>query len=301
MGNGEKFWLNLLLTFVGIVIIVVVIFNMIVVIDAGEVGVVYDARKGLLPNTLKAGWHFKIPILQTIHHIPIARDTINMYYYSWEECQKDEDCDDIAVSVPSKEGLEIVLDVSVFYKVKPEKAVDIVQTLTTNYVYGTIIPTIRSTARDVAGGMAVTELYGVGREKLEVGIFDKMRPKFEQDGFILEEVLVRDVKIPDQIADAIKAKQTTEQEMLQKQFEVEKEKLEAQRKIAEAQGIADAKLKVAEAEAKSIEIQGKALRENPDVVQLRWVEKWDGKLPNYMFGGSATPLITVPSQITIPT
>ena len=279
-----------------LIIAVIIAFDSIVIIEAGEVGVVYDASKGILPETMKTGWHFKTPVLQTVYDIPIARDTINMYYYNWADCEKDKDCDDIAVSVPSKEGLEIVLDISVFYKVRPEKAVEIVQTLTTSYIYGTVIPTIRSTARDVAGGMAVTELYGVGREKLEQGIYEKMKPKFEQDGFILEEVLVRDVKIPDQIADAIKSKQTTEQEMLQKQFEVEKEKLEAERKIAEAIGLAESKLKVATAEAEAIKIQGQALRENPDIISLRWVEKWNGQMPLYMLGSGATPLINIPTE-----
>jgi regulator of protease activity HflC (stomatin/prohibitin superfamily) len=235
--------------------------------------------------------------LQTIYPIKTARDTINLYG-NYEQCkQEPDDCDDIAISIPSKEGLEIIVDVSIFYRVKSEKAVDIVKLLTTDYVWGTVILSIRSATRDVAGGMAVTELYGTGREQLEQGIFNNLNPKFEKDGFVLEEVLIRDVAIPEQIKNAVESKQKTEQEMLQKETEVKKEKLEAERIIAEATGVAESKLKVATAEAEAIRIQGQALRENPDVVQLRWVEKWDGKLPTYMLGQTGSTLIQIPTNI----
>jgi regulator of protease activity HflC (stomatin/prohibitin superfamily) len=145
--------------------------------------------------------------------------------------------------------------------------------------------------------MAVTELYGTGREQLEQGIFNNLNPKFEKDGFVLEEVLIRDVAIPEQIKNAVESKQKTEQEMLQKETEVKKEKLEAERIIAEATGVAESKLKVATAEAEAIRIQGQALRENPDVIQLRWVEKWDGKLPTYMLGQTGSTLIQIPTNI----
>ncbi len=263
----------------------------IVVISPTEVGVIYDARSGLLKETMPSGWHFKIPVLQTIYKVPIARDTINCYG-TFDECQKDPNCDDMIISVPSKEGLEIGVDVSIFYKIRPEKAIDIIQKLTINYVEGTIIPSVRSSTRDVAGGMAVTELYGAGREKLEQGIFERMQLKMEADGFILEEVLIRDVRIPDQIKVAIEEKQKTEQEFLQKEFELKKEEIEAQRKIVEAKGIAESNLLRAEAEAKAIEIQGKALRENPDVVTLRAIEKWDGILPKITSG--AIPFLNIP-------
>lgn len=283
------------ISIVAVIVAIALILDSIEIINAGEVGVVYDAGRGILPDTMGIGWHIKTPVLQTIYHIKTARDTINLYG-TYEECKREaDDCDDIAVQVPSKEGLEIIVDVSVFYKVKPEKAIDVVKGLTTEYVWGTVIPSVRSATRDVAGGMAVTELYGAGREKLEDGIYDNLFEKFDKDGFILEEVLIRDVAIPEQIKNAVEAKQKTEQEMLQKETEVKKEKLEAERKIAQAVGEADAKLKVATAEAESIRIQGQALRENPDVVQLRWVEKWDGKMPVYMLGTGTTPLVSIPA------
>ncbi len=54
---------------------------------------------------------------------------------------------------------------------------------------------------------------------------------------------------------------------------------------------ADAKLKLAEAEAKSIQIRGQALRENPEVLQLEAINKWNGTLPQYMTSGTNTPFI----------
>lgn len=58
-------------------------------------------------------------------------------------------------------------------------------------------------------------------------------------------------------------------------------------------GQADAKLKLAEAEAKSIQIRGQAMRENPEVLQLEAINKWNGTLPQYMTSGANTPFIQV--------
>ena len=58
-----------------------------------------------------------------------------------------------------------------------------------------------------------------------------------------------------------------------------------------AQGEADAQLTRARAEAEAIAIKAKALRDNPDILQLNAIEKWGGKLPVYMTEESATPFI----------
>jgi regulator of protease activity HflC (stomatin/prohibitin superfamily) len=63
-----------------------------------------------------------------------------------------------------------------------------------------------------------------------------------------------------------------------------------------AQGEADSRLLLAEAEAKAIKIKGDALRENPSLIELQAVEKWNGVMPTMMLGGGATPFITVPTN-----
>jgi len=263
------------------------------VIEPGHVGVIYNAFGGVdMSHTMQPGWNLKIPILQTIYHVQTARDTINMYGTAFGKDCNAPDCDDIAVQVPSKEGLLITVDVSIFYKVKPDKAASIIQTLTPNYRDGTIMPTVRSSIRDITGGMAITELYGEGRTQLEQGIFDKMQSKLDSDGFTLEQVLIRDVVMPDQITRAIQDKQSMEQAALQKQYEVDLAQKEAQRKIMEAQGIANSTIIQAQGNAETIRIINEQLKQSPEYTQFLAIQKWNGVLP--LATGGALPFIQIP-------
>jgi len=65
-----------------------------------------------------------------------------------------------------------------------------------------------------------------------------------------------------------------------------------------AEGAATAKVLEAEAEALAIQMQGQALRENPDVLQLRAIENWDGVLPRFLMGGQTIPFIQIPANMT---
>ena len=60
-----------------------------------------------------------------------------------------------------------------------------------------------------------------------------------------------------------------------------------------AQGEADARLTRAKAEAEAIAIKAKALRDNPGILQLNAIDKWNGVLPQYMTGGVAVPFVPV--------
>ena len=98
---------------------------------------------------------------------------------------------------------------------------------------------------------------------------------------------------PPTVIDSINAKVTANQKTLQREQEVKQREAEANMLRAEADGQADAKLKLAEAEAKSIQIRGQAMRENPEVLQLEAINKWNGTLPQYMTSGAGTPFIQV--------
>jgi len=296
----------LIAVFAIVIIAIIIAISSLAVIAGNEVGVVYDASGGYKAEALAPGWHFITPIAQHVVKVPTSRQIVSMYYWQGEsaegqaaafsQCEKDAECSDIAISVPSKEGLNVVIDVSVFFKIPASNAVNIIKAMP-NYKE-TVIATIRSSARKVAGGMAFTELYGEGRALLESGIYEDLKEKFDRDGITLEEVLIRDVGLPDQIKAAIESKQKTEQELFQKKTEVEKEKLEADRKIAEATGNAQSTLLKAEAEAKSIALQAEALAKNKELVELEKWKRWNGQLPQtYICGDSnSLPLINIPSQ-----
>lgn len=72
-----------------------------------------------------------------------------------------------------------------------------------------------------------------------------------------------------------------------------KEKVQAEIALTKAKAQADARLLEAEAEAKSLDVKGEAIRKNPEIVKLTYIEKWDGKMP--MVSGNATPIINMNS------
>jgi len=93
-----------------------------------------------------------------------------------------------------------------------------------------------------------------------------------------------DLRLPATVVEAINAKIGATQKAAQRENEVAQAKAEADKVIETARGEAESKLAIAKAEAQAIEIKGKSLRDNPNVIELNKVEKWNGVLPQYMTG-----------------
>jgi regulator of protease activity HflC (stomatin/prohibitin superfamily) len=91
---------------------------------------------------------------------------------------------------------------------------------------------------------------------------------------------------------ALNAKIEATQKAQQRENEVQQAMAEAEISRQEAQGVADAQLIKAKAEAEAINVKGRALRDNPAILELNAVEKWDGKLPVYA-EPSAVPFLNL--------
>ncbi|MCX6695298.1 MAG: SPFH domain-containing protein [Candidatus Altiarchaeota archaeon] len=237
-----KSGVGLFVGFILLIVVLSVVGDILVIIPAGFVGVDYTAWGGISMNSVRnPGWSFKLPLVQSVYLVQTARDTINLHPGG----------DDIAISAPTKEGLIVTSDVSVLYKTRASAAPSIVQELTTEYRKGTLIPEIRAVIREVTGNMSVTDIYGPGRERLQQESFVKLKPLFEKDGFIIEDVLVREVAMPTDIASAIEDKQAMEQQAFKKQYELELTQKEAERLKIQGEGIANQQVAIAEGEAKA--------------------------------------------------
>jgi regulator of protease activity HflC (stomatin/prohibitin superfamily) len=96
--------------------------------------------------------------------------------------------------------------------------------------------------------------------------------------------LVGNMRLPQTVVESINAKIQALQKTQQRENEVAQSRAEADKAIAEARGVAESKLAIAKAEAEAIEIKGAALKNNPAVLELNKIDKWDGQLPQYMTG-----------------
>jgi prohibitin 1 len=143
-------------------------------------------------------------------------------------------------AVPSKEGLIVSLDVSIQYHMQSNMANQVYKTIGDDYINVFIVPQLRSYIREITSRYEAKALYTTGRDNVTVEIFRAFEPKLMERGIILEKVLLRDLRLPSTVTDAIEQKLKAEQEALQMQFVLQKEGFEAERKIIEAKGIATA-------------------------------------------------------------
>jgi regulator of protease activity HflC (stomatin/prohibitin superfamily) len=115
----------------------------------------------------------------------------------------------------------------------------LIQKVGPNYVGVIIEPTLRSAIRDATAENSATALYTGGRELVAHRILEELRKNLTDRGVVVENVLLREIQLPETLKAAIEAKQRAEQDSLQMQYVLTKEKQEAERKRVEAQGIAD--------------------------------------------------------------
>jgi prohibitin 1 len=142
-------------------------------------------------------------------------------------------------AVPSSEGLIMRLEASLLFRLDPQRAPDVYQTLGGDYAAIVIIPNFRSVMRAVTAAHTASALYSEGRETVARQMLDHMQQALGPRGVVVENVLLRDIALPDTLRQAIEAKQQADQEAQRMNFVLQREKQEAERKRIEAQGIAD--------------------------------------------------------------
>jgi prohibitin 1 len=144
------------------------------------------------------------------------------------------------MEVLSQEGLTIRLEISVLYRLNPDSAARVYQTIV-NGDYETIVlvPQFRSISRAVTASFQASALYSTERERLSTAIQEELAKMVGPRGIIIETTPLRNVALPPQLTEAIEQKQRADQESQRMQFILTKERQEADRKRIEARGIAD--------------------------------------------------------------
>lgn len=220
------------------------------VVPAGNVGVM-DFFGSVDEHELQAGFWWKNPLLNIE---PMSIKT--------QEIQE-------TAKVPSKEGLLVTLDTSILYRIEPEKADQIYKTVGLGYPDVVIRPQLRSIIREVTAKYEAKGLYTNARELITKDIYDGLKTFLADRGIILESVWLRDLELPTKVTEAIEAKLKAEQEAEQMSFVLQKERLEAERKTIEAEGIKSAQ-----------EIIARSL--TPEYLHWYWIQQISNQ-PNVMY------------------
>ncbi len=142
-------------------------------------------------------------------------------------------------SVPSNEGLIITMDTSLLFHLNAAKAPDVYRTIGPNYVDVVVEPNLRAAIREVTASNSANALYSGERERVAQNIYTQLSRELEKRGVTVENILLRDIQLPQTLKASIEAKQQAEQESLAMSFRLQKEKQEAERKRIVAAGIRD--------------------------------------------------------------
>ncbi|MEO1654862.1 MAG: prohibitin family protein [Bacteroidota bacterium] len=146
---------------------------------------------------------------------------------------------EVQASLPSKEGLTILTDISILYHLIPEKANVILQNAGLGYENTIILPVFRSAIADVSARFFAKDMHSSKRSQIEQEVLERMQNLLEERGFEIESVLMKSVRLPVKLSQAIENKLEAEQEAQRMEFVLNRERQEANRLKIEAEGIRD--------------------------------------------------------------
>ncbi|MCS7005347.1 MAG: prohibitin family protein [Cytophagales bacterium] len=148
---------------------------------------------------------------------------------------------------PSKEGLNINISVTLLYRIQQEKVYDIISNIgVRDYEEVLLRSVLRSAVANVTSSFFAKDVHTKERANIEAHLTEKLKSLVADRGFVVEAVLLKTIKLPEGLADAIEAKLEAEQEAQRMEFVLQRERLEAERKRIEAEGIRDAQKIIAD-------------------------------------------------------
>ena len=256
--NGIKGVRTVLIT---IVLVVMLINFPLGTIGAGERGV--QLRFGAVTGKIfDEGLYFRIPFVERVQKMDVR-------------IQKDE----VKSSAASKDLQIVTSKIALNYHLDPDLVDRIWQEVGEDYNTRVIAPSIQEAVKAESAKFTAEELITKReevKEKIKANLAERLLERF----IIVDEFNIIDFEFSAAFNTAIEAKVTAEQLKLKADRDLERIVIEADQRIAEARGKAEA-----------IRIEAQALRQNAQVVELRWIEKWDGKVPLYW--GEASPFIGI--------
>ncbi len=256
------------------------LFSMAVVVPPGQAGVVVffgSVGKAALP----AGLHLINPLSRVVE-MEVRTRNYTMSTVGDEGQRRGDD----SIAVITADGLTVKLDVSVLYSLQQAKLPEIYLTLGEDVEERLIRGAIRAAIRDAAANQIATDLYAAKRQIFVETISKTLAQNLGQRGITLEQVLLRDVKLPDQITKAINEKIAADQEAQKMTFVLQREKQEAERKRIEAEG-----------QAKAQSIVSASL--TPQIIEWQRIQalKEIGAKGNLIItDGKAQPMIQIPAR-----
>ncbi len=220
-------------------------------------------------ETLKPGLYIIDTVSTSIEKLPIYTQNLK-----------------ISANLPSQEGLSVQATISILYRINPKLAHVVLRMAGDNYEQNLILSIFRSASSDVCARYPAKDMHSGRRSNIEKAIQHRMSEVLEKRGFIVEAVLLKNIKLPRRLARSIEERLAAEQDSMRMRFILQREKQEAERKKIAAKGERDAQ-----------KIRSQGITEK--LLRLRYIEALEqiAKSRNskvIITNGSKTPTLTLP-------
>jgi prohibitin 1 len=277
----------------------------VVFIQPEDRGVVISALpgdQGVKQQALQPGLQWIVPYFQNVIPYTIGRQTYTMSSTHTEGQVQGDD----SITARTKDGQQVFLDASVIYAIDPTQVVTVHVDWQDRYQNELVRPTARGVIRDAAAQFGIEEIVSSRRSELESIITQAMTDKFAKNGLVLVEFVLRDIHFTDEYAAAVEQKQIAEQDAQRAAFVVQQKQQEAEQARAEAQGLADAvvirakgdaqaTVLDAQAQAQALQLISDSLKDNPDLIAYRYVEKLAPGVQVMLVPSNAPYLLPLPT------
>ena len=237
-------------------ILFLIVFQPMTIVGVGERGVKVTLGQ-TSPVALEEGVHFVMPFISTVKKMSVKTVKSN-----------------IATMAQSKDIQQARIVYVVNYNLQPENAPKMWRTVGRDYVSVVVMPTVEGIVKDTIGKWNAQDIVA-NREKVASEVLFKLNEKLGPKYINVSDFQITEIQYSQAFEQAIESKVTAEQEALK-----------AKNKTVQVQEEARQKIIASEAEAKSMAIRAQALTQNKNLVEYEAVQKWDGKLPQYMMGNS---------------
>lgn len=246
----------------GALVAIIVFFSSFYTIRSTERGVLSTFGK-MSDTVVEDGLHLKIPFIQSIKRVNVQQKKFDGHENSYTR--------DVQTSE---------VDYTINYDLVRENVSKLMKNVGDDYHNRIVVPFVRSAMKEAFGNFAATEIVE-NRDAVRRAIEASLRQTLDSNYFMNIQFQLVDIDFDDQFENAIKEKQVAEQNALKaKNVTIQVEEQAKQTKIK------------AEADAEAMRIKANALERNPKLVNYEAVQKWDGKMPQYMLGNSV-PFIDI--------
>ncbi len=250
----------------GIVLVIIafvfLLLNPFAYVPVGHRGIA--TRMGTPTGQIRTeGVHFKMPLIEGNKNVEVR-------------VQKKE----VDASAASKDLQTVSSKIAVNFAVSPEEVINLYRSVGDDYDDRIISPAIQESVKSITARYTAEELI-TKRGEVSDAILAELKGRVAQYGLIASDLNIIDFDFSESFNASIERKVTAQQDALAAENKLKQIKFEAEQAVESAKGKAEAQ-----------RIEGEALRANPEVLQLRAIEKWQGQMPTY-WGGGALPFLNI--------